>query len=205
MPHIPTGTKISTFHDTCLAQPDWPEKSSSEKISGVAGKWIGENHICNCRLWAEEDLARRTQVPDHEIAANKRAIDRFNQDRNDAIERIDEHIIEALGLPLGVQGPDSKLRLNSETAGSIIDRLSIISLKIKSLEFHSKRVDVSGELLKEIEFKLNQMNVQRRDLIHCYDTLILECAEGKAIYRIYRQNKMYNDPLLNPAILAESK
>ena len=56
------------------------------------------NHRFNCLLWAEEDLARRTQVVDAEIAANKRAIDRYNQARNDATERVDELLLIELGL-----------------------------------------------------------------------------------------------------------
>src|SRR2546430_2312141 len=82
---------------------------------------IEENHLQNCQLWGQEDQARRTHVPDSEIAANKHAIDIHNQKRNDAIERIDEQILERLkSVP---RKPDA--RMNSETAGSIVDRLSI--------------------------------------------------------------------------------
>ena len=58
------------------------------------GLWqaIEDNHRYNCLLWDEEDLARRRNVPDAEIAGNKRAIDGYNQKRNDAIERIDEQL-----------------------------------------------------------------------------------------------------------------
>ena len=56
------------------------------------------NHRYNSLLWAEEDLARRTTVADAEIAANKRAIDGYNQARNDATERVDELLLVALGL-----------------------------------------------------------------------------------------------------------
>ena len=48
---------------------------------------IQANHRFNSQLWAEEDLARRTTVEAREIAANKRAIDGFNQARNDATEQ----------------------------------------------------------------------------------------------------------------------
>jgi hypothetical protein len=59
---------------------------------------VQANHRNNSLLWAEEDLARRTTVADAEIAANKRAIDRYNQARNDATERVDELLLVALKL-----------------------------------------------------------------------------------------------------------
>ena len=65
---------------------------------------IEANHAHNCILWAEEDLARRRDVPDSEIAANKRAIDANNQKRNDAIERhrpmasLHGHVHESAGF-----------------------------------------------------------------------------------------------------------
>ena len=58
--------------------------------------WIEANHRCNRLLWDEEDLARRRDVADAAIAANKRAIDGYNQRRNDAIEKIDEALLERL-------------------------------------------------------------------------------------------------------------
>jgi hypothetical protein len=66
---------------------------------GRGHRWLWrdrDNHRCNCLLWDEEDLARRRKRPDAEIAANKRAIDGYNQKRNDAIERIDEAAAEFL-------------------------------------------------------------------------------------------------------------
>lgn len=85
---------------------------------------IAANHCYNCRLWLEEDLVRRTGVPNADMVANKRAIDRFNQARNDATERLDEHLL----LTLPVPQPDA--RHHSETPGSMVDRLSILTLKI---------------------------------------------------------------------------
>ena len=96
--------------------------------------WISTNHRFNTLLWAEEDLARRQHVADSEIAANKRAIDRYNQARNDATERIDEILLVALSAArksaATSEVPDSPhvdlARLHSETAGAMIDRLSTV-------------------------------------------------------------------------------
>ena len=91
-----------------------------------AWEWIAANHRFNTLLWNEEDKAKRTDVAPADIAACKRLIDRYNQKRNDAVEAMDEAILSELEhCP---QRADA--RLNSETAGSMIDRLSIPSLKI---------------------------------------------------------------------------
>ena len=69
---------ISEFHDQRLQDSAWPKKVNKPHNNG-AWQWVEINHRFNCLLWAEEDLARRVDVADTEIAANKRAIDRYNR------------------------------------------------------------------------------------------------------------------------------
>jgi len=86
---------------------------------------IAENHRYNSLLWEEEDLARRRQVPDSAIATNTRNLERHTQRRNDAIERVDEQLLQLLAAT----SPKPDARLHSETPGAMIDRLSILSLR----------------------------------------------------------------------------
>jgi hypothetical protein len=85
----PPGGRV--FEQGLLAQ-------AAELVDTRVWHWVQANHRNNSLLWAEEDLARRTTVADAEIAANKRAIDGYNQARNDATERVDELLLVALGL-----------------------------------------------------------------------------------------------------------
>jgi len=158
---------LVAFHDGRHAIAAWAKSGSAEHRDAI---WqaIEDNHRCNCLLWDEEDLARRRNVPDAEIAGNKRAIDGHNQRRNDAIERIDENL---LGLFAKAK---EHARLNSETPGAMIDRLSILSLKIHHMRLQTQRGDVAGAHVESCLLKLNRLSEQRTDLAACLDRLLAE-------------------------------
>lgn len=194
------SSDIVAFHDSCHAIAGWA-KSGAQRYADGVWQAIEDNHRYNCLLWDEEDLARRRNVADSEIAANKRAIDGHNQKRNDAIERADERLLSALA---GVELKPGA-RLNSETAGSMIDRLSILSLKIHHMRLQTLRTDVDREHIDTCQAKLARLTEQRSDLAGCLDQLLADSARGERTFKVYRQFKMYNDPKLNPAIYGESK
>lgn len=197
---IPKAAEITAFHDSRHATPGWAQ--SADRAFG-AGTWqaIEDNHRCNCLLWEEEDLARRRSVPDSEIAQNKRTIDACNQRRNDSIERLDEQLLAALSGVERIGGA----RLHSETAGAMVDRLSILSLKIHHMRLQTERSGVEREHIESCRAKLARLAEQRADLAACLDRLLAEAARGKTYFKVYRQFKMYNDPRLNPAVYGESK
>jgi hypothetical protein len=180
---------------------DFHDGTAKSEAGSALWRAIEDNHRCNSLLWGEEDLARRRHAPDAEIAGNKRAIDRYNQQRNDAIERIDEHLLGFYSE--NFRSEDA--RLSSETPGAMIDRLSILSLKIHHMRLQTLRTDVDRAHVEECTHKLNRLNEQRADLAACLDRLLAECARGESRFKIYRQFKMYNDPKLNPAVYGEKK
>jgi hypothetical protein len=204
MSQNPTSEEIVAFHDLCHATTNATTSwAKTEVPRHVTGFWqvVELNHRYNCLLWDEEDLARRTHVADAEIAANKRAIDGHNQRRNDAIERIDEVMLDALADVKRKPGA----RLNSETAGSIVDRLSILSLKIHHMRLQTIRADVEQAHIDNCNARLSRLLEQRRDLAGCFDRLLAESMRGDAWFKVYRQFKMYNDPNLNPAVYGEKR
>ena len=142
-------------------------------------------------------MFERREIADvdaREIAACKRLIDRYNQQRNDAVEAIDELILAQLAIAM--PAPDA--RLNSETAGAMIDRLSILALKIHHMREQTQRVEVDANHIAACSAKLDRLVTQRRDLASCLDELLEDAMAGRAWFKIYRQFKMYNDPTLNP-------
>jgi len=188
---------IIAFHDARVAG----QAASAPDVGREPWASIAVNHHCNHRLWDEEDQARRNDVPDAAIAANKRAIDGFNQRRNDAAERIDEWLLAALS---GVT-PQPGAWHNSETAGSIIDRLSILALKIYHMREQTIRADASAAHRATCAERLARLALQRDDLARCLDTLLAHAADGRAFWRIHRQFKMYNDPTLNPYLYGKPR
>lgn len=201
-----TAAAVKALHDARLANPQSPAPSESD-----IWRWVGENHRNNYLLWDQEDLARRNDAPASEIMANKRAIDGYNQARNDAIEKTDEYLLIALGLISATEAastaPQAKVaagaRLNSETAGSMVDRMSIVALKIRAMTAQTLRTDVTAEFTAQCQAKLARLHEQRDDLGDCLDGLLADSLSGKAYFKVYRQFKMYNDPHLNPVLVAE--
>jgi hypothetical protein len=210
--HLPKAEDLIARHDQLLARPGWPREEPAPPADEL-GRWVQANHRFNSLLWAEEDLARRTTVADAEIAANKRAIDGYNQARNDATERIDEVLLVALGLvdaeSARTDAPRSTVRegarLNSETAGSMVDRLSIMALKVSAMRAQTLRTDVDDAHRAASRARLARLQQQRADLGGCLDALLADAAAGRAYFKVYRQFKMYNDPRFNPVLVAEGK
>ena len=213
-PHaLPAAADVLTFHDRLLASPAWPAAEPAEAPASELWHWVQTNHRRNSLLWAEEDLARRTTVAAEAIAANKRAIDGHNQARNDATERVDEILLIALGLvdaqSARTDAPVSTVpagaRLNSETAGSMIDRLSIMALKAHAMRAQTQRGDVDAAHHAASRVKLERLLQQRQDLADCLDELLRDAAAGRAVFKVYRQFKMYNDPRFNPELVKEQR
>jgi hypothetical protein len=191
------GLSITHFHDRQLEQRGETQQENASPV------WISiaANHRYNTLLWNEEDKARRTDVGAEQIAASKRLIDQHNQKRNDAVEALDEAILTALADVV----PKPHARLNSETAGAMIDRLSILALKIFHMREQTERHDADAEHIDRCRAKLQRLRTQRDDLVFCLDRLLTEAAAGDAYFKVYRQFKMYNDPTLNPYLYKQSQ
>ncbi len=205
-------SEVIAFHDAALSTPGWPEDSptldapadlpGSVAITGPGAipAPIADNHRCNTLLWLAEDQARRPDRPAQFIASKKREIDRHNQRRNDAIEAIDALLLA------GFSAPPRGARLHSETAGAMIDRLSILSLKRFHMALQAQRrdADASAAHLAACSAKLHTLQEQRADLAACLAGLLDDMAKGHAYFKQYRQFKMYNDPTLNPWLLGQA-
>jgi hypothetical protein len=177
----------------------WHVVDPAHTEDGLRGR-ICDLHRFNFLLWHEEDIARSPAVSDARIAAVKRAIDRYNQARNDAIEKLDDWLIadlHARGVAASVTAPAA-----TETPGAAIDRLSILELRRYHMREQVERTDATPEHRAKAAEKLAVLDAQRDHLINAVDRLLTEIFAGQRPLRVFRQMKMYNDPTMNPYLYA---
>lgn len=174
---------------------NWHAQPVDNPHDGLLGL-VCQQFSFNFLLWHEEDIARSRDVTAQRIAEVKRAIDGYNQKRNDYIEKIDDWITEELGRR-GVT-PQTEARQNTETAGSAIDRLSILTLRIYHLEEQRDREDATADHRQNVTAKLAIALAQFNDLSRSAQELVDDLFAGRKRHKTYRQLKMYNDPTMNP-------
>ena len=197
-----SATEIVDLHDRRTR--DWhqlPDQSDTPApVVKAPSDWlslVSRQHRANFELWHIEDEARAPGASERELADVKRRVDSTNQRRNDLAEQLD-HALLAWLHPRGLPRPEAPL--HSESPGLIIDRLSILALKIYHTREEACRIDApAGHDERNLE-RLAILTEQRTDLAHCLDALWAETLAGKRRFKLYRQLKMYNDPSLNPAV-----
>jgi Protein of unknown function (DUF4254) len=191
---------IVALHDQLTHEwhihPDAAVPSTSDWVTRVA-----RQHRANFDLWHIEDEARTPGATDAALADVKRRIDCTNQLRNDLAEDLDRTLVASLA-PLGLPNPAAPL--HSESPGLMIDRLSILALKIFHTREETERVDAPHGHTERNHERLEILEQQRADLAVCVDALWRETLSGTRSFKLYRQMKMYNDPSLNPAIYRNS-
>jgi hypothetical protein len=178
---------------------EFTERWHSDHSVGGGDRFMGlvlQQHRQNFALWHQEDRARAPEAAADEIAQTKRAIDALNQVRNDLVEAMDRELLQILEK----SGVEPAGELHSETPGMIIDRLSILSLKIFHTQEQIDRDDVESAHVERNRQRLEVLVQQRADLAGCLTALWRDIEAGKRYFKLYRQLKMYNDPELNPAI-----
>jgi len=158
---------------------------------------VGNQHFQNFKIWHYQNIARDSRTTDIEVAQAKRAIIKRNKARNDIIFSIDTHILTSLrdgGISI-----DPKAPLHSETPGMMIDRLSILALKI-----HFSRK--SPHLLSGPFVARNPSDIQillleeRDDLLGCFQTLMIDIHKGARRVKLYPKVAIFEKPTLRLAV-----
>jgi hypothetical protein len=151
--------------------------------------------------WHLEDIIRKPEIDPKEGIALKRRIDKSNQDRTDMVEKVDDQFLAKFH---GVV-PKPRARMNSETPAWLLDRMSILLLKIYHMKEQTERTDVSADHISKTKSKLSVLLEQREDMRQAYDELIEDIEKGNRKFKVYRQMKMYNDSSLNPMLYEQNK
>lgn len=191
-----SGTAIANLHDHCVRA--WHNTDQAEpRAETDFAALVRRQHRANFELWHIEDEARRPHATDAELADVKRRVDATNQRRNDLAEQIDAMLLNELHARAL---PRADAPLHSESPGLMIDRMSILSLKIYHTREEAQRSEAPHGHAERNRARLALLTEQRSDLAACLDALWRDTLEGQRRFKVYRQLKMYNDPELNPAV-----
>lgn len=175
------------WHDTAPLKPN-----DIESPKGLT-QWI---HYKNFIVWHLEEYVRKDGTSESEILDAEKTIDMHSLKRLAAIEQIDiwlDNVLKGAGISLG----DEAL-VNSETPGSIIDRLSIITLKIFHSRQHLEADKLEEKTKNNLKIRLAVLQEQYGDLARALDALLLDLRQAKKRHKVYRQFKIYNDPSFHP-------
>lgn len=188
--------EITSLQDRCTAA--WHVETPAVPAS-LAGfeRVVAEQHLANFELWHAEDAARSPGATDQDIARVKRLIDSVNQRRNDLTEQCDRLLLDFLNRR---NLPADGAELHSESPGLILDRLSILSLKVFHTQEEIDRPEAPLGHSKRNRERLCVLVEQRGDLASSLDRLWQQVLNRQRAFKLYRQLKMYNDPALNPAV-----
>lgn len=151
--------------------------------------------------WHLEDIIRLPQINPSEALQLKRRIDKSNQDRTDRVEKIDDVLLEEFKNVV----PKDSARINSETPAWLLDRMSILLLKIFHMKEQVERKEASIEHITKCKLKLDTLLEQRADMQRAFDELMEDIGCGSRKFKVYRQMKMYNDAELNPMLYNQKK
>jgi Protein of unknown function (DUF4254) len=183
--------EILNLQARCTAQ--WHEVEPAVVETDLAGL-VEANHRENFLLWHEEDIARRDDLGPERVVQAKRKIDRYNQQRNDLVEKIDQYLVKELN-------PRTEgCSFNSETPGMMVDRLSILALKNYHMTEETQRPDATMDHREKCARKVTVIQQQIEDLASALSDLLMQVKSGTRSFRVYFQFKMYSDRELNPQL-----
>ena len=146
--------------------------------------------------WHFEDQIRDPELDPVKGMQLKRRIDASNQHRTNVVENIDDWFLSVFKDVTARPGA----RINTESPAWVIDRLSILALKIYHMKEQVLRPDVGENHRQVHQNKLDVLLEQQKDLSESFDYLIEALKQGDKIMKVYRQMKLYNDPDTNPVL-----
>jgi len=183
---------IKTYHLTDDVDTLYPFEGGQSDIHHMLMRkcWI------DCVQWHLEDIIRRPDLPAPRFIEIKRRIDRSNQERTDLVEKIDDWFLNELKSV----SVNKDARINTETPAWALDRLSILMLKLWHMDEQARRAEAEEHHRAMCSQKYSVLLDQKNDLCASINSLMEELEQGRALMKVYRQMKMYNDPSTNPEL-----
>jgi len=182
---------IDRWHAQEAEIEDWA--NAVARIMPEHRDWAGFAELLqliNTFQWHEEDRSRIDDADDEMLAAVKKSIDNSNARRVKTIEVLDTviwKVLDSAGLP----NPEAPM--NSESPGSIIDRITILALKLYHIR---EELSTAGGTASEEKLygRVAGISEQMDDLALCLDLLLADIVAGRRRVKLYKQVKVYKDP-----------
>lgn len=168
------ASAVVAFHDCLLAGVE----GEALHLAGPWWRWIEEIHRCNAALWREEREAGSGPVTE----GARRAVEALGRTLLAALE---------IGSPPHAAGRCS------EIASAIVNRLSLLALKIHHLRRQAERKQADAASRITCGAQLEALGEQRADLAACLDRLLWEARVGAMRLRLHRRPGE-GDPVLPP-------
>lgn len=174
---------IERWHAVEQDAGDWDD--ARRRVPPEHGDWAGlaeRLQLINAFQWHEEDRSRDPRADDATLAGVKRSIDSSNRRRVRTVEELDALLHDRL-VAAGLLNGDAPL--HSESPGSIVDRLTVLALKIfhlKAALAAARRAPAAagedGPDLGGMYERLRGLTEQMVDLSGCLDRLLAEIGRA---------------------------
>ena len=186
---LPRADRLLELLDAGLTPTVAGRDTGDDDRSSPLSPLIGQLHVQNRYQWQREAEARAAGLPASALGDLKRLIDESNRVRVGLIEQID--LLCAAAFASGRRS--SPMHLNSESVGQLVDRVSILTLKIVSNVAANRRTDLSSDRRVAAEAGAEVVAIQRDYVLTCYERLIEAIHAGTAALPPARQIKLYRD------------
>ena len=177
-----TFSKILTIFSNFIKNPE-VDSMSEDEIQKLVYSLIKINKT----LWDLEDSARLSELGEGHVANVKKNIDIYNQQRNDLIREIDTVLHKLLNVSRGV-----KESFYTESPGLIIDRLSIIFIKLSVVQKIIAVIEEDDLRLEYLEKEKILMG-QIQSIGNFLDLYIERLLKKDVFFEIQQPIKIYND------------
>lgn len=195
-----TAAHANKIFDDCILKYHEIDKVDQDMVNpflkGSLDSVLYEKCWIDTVQWHYEDLIRVPDIDPKEGMDLKRLIDASNQRRTDMVEKIDDFFIDYYADVT----PDEHARINSESPAWILDRMSILALKVYHMREQADREDVEEIHREKSLARLAVLEEQQIDLSTSLNEFVDDIADGIRKIKVYRQMKLYNDPSTNPAL-----
>jgi hypothetical protein len=184
---------INRWHEQEDGVTDWDSARAEIPLVRPEGwaRTVERLQLINTFQWHEEDKSRDHGADDTLLARVKRSIDASNRRRVQTIDALDDLIYTGLN-DAGLLKDGAPL--NSESPASIIDRLTVLALKIYHVDEALQAYRAGGEDPGSMQERLDTLTEQSDDLGACLTRMIADIRAGRAGLKMYRQVKVYREP-----------